>query len=469
MKGFMDETFLLNSPVAVELYERFAKDMPIFDYHCHLDPKEIWEDKKYRNMTELWLAGDHYKWRAMRSNGITEDCITGDAPDYEKFMAWAKTMPHTVGNPLFHWSHLELKRYFNIDEVLNEDTAEQIWQRCNAMLQEDAFSTRSLIQRSNVKYIGTTDDPTDSLEYHQKIREEGSLGAKVCPTFRPDKGLEIKDQAFLTWLDKLSAVTGRKIQSYREFLAAMEERVHYFHNHGCLLSDTGISEMTYEEATIEEVEQIFNRVLQGEAISLQEVKKYKTYTLVFLGELYASLGWTMQLHMGALRNNNTRKFLALGRDAGFDSIGDKELAVPLSRFLDQLEKNDSLPKTILYTVNPKDNYILGSMLGNFQTGGVPGKIQFGSAWWFNDHKDGMYRQMVDLANLGLLSRFVGMLTDSRSFLSYTRHEYFRRILCNLLGEWVVNGEMPNDMKWLGQMVENICYHNAKQYFGVPLD
>ncbi len=468
MSTFINETFLLNNETAIELYNEYAKDMPIYDYHCHLSPKEIWEDKRFDNITQLWLYGDHYKWRAMRINGIIEDYITGDKGDYDKFLAWAKTIPNCIGNPLYHWTQLELKRYFNIDELLNEDTAPVIWQKCNEVLQNKEFSARRLINRSNVKMIGTTDDPIDSLDYHKKIRKEGQLEAKVLPTFRPDKALEINKEGFSNWIKRLSEVTGISIKRYKDLLDALKDRVNYFNQEGCRMSDHSLSYVPYAEASETELEEIFKKAMVSEKVSPQEENKYKTYTLIFLGKLYHSLGWVMQLHIGAMRNNNTRMFNILGGDAGFDSINDCNIAVPLSRLLDALDRENSLPKTILYNLNPKDNYVIATMLGNFQGDGIPGKIQFGSGWWFNDQKDGMIRQMTDLANLGLLSHFVGMLTDSRSFLSYTRHEYFRRLLCSLLGEWAEKGEVPKDINLLGNMVKNISYNNAVKYFSIDI-
>ncbi len=468
MKRFMDENFLLSNDTAIKLYHDYAKDMPIYDYHCHLNPKDIWEDKAYINITEVWLYGDHYKWRAMRSDGIDEKYITGDASDYEKFVAWAKTVPNCIGNPLYHWTHLELQRFFGIYEILNEETAESIWNRCNEILNSEGFTPRGLIKKSNVKLIGTTDDPVDSLEYHQKIRGDEKLDVKVVPSFRPDKGVEINKEGFQGWVNKLSEVVGRSIESYEDLLKALRERIEFFHIEGCRISDHALDYVPYKEATIEEVSTIFEKAMNMEKVSLEEEKKYKTYTLSYMGRIYREKNWTMQIHIGAMRNNNTSMFKKVGADTGFDSISDYEIALPLSRFLDLLNEENKLPKTILYTLNPKDNYILGTMLGNFQGDGIPGKIQFGSGWWFNDQKDGMIKQMTDLANLGLLSRFVGMLTDSRSFLSYTRHEYFRRILCNFIGEWVENGEAPNDMVLLGIMVKNICYNNAENYFGIDI-
>jgi glucuronate isomerase len=466
MKKFMDENFLLSNSTAINLYHNYAKDMPIIDYHCHLNPKEIYENKKFKNITELWLYGDHYKWRAMRSNGVDEKYITGDSSDYDKFMAWARTLQVAIGNPLYHWTHLELQRFFEIHDVLTEKTAPVIWEKVNELLNGEGFSARDLIKKSNVKIICTTDDPIDSLEYHLKLKDESDFGVKVLPAFRPDKGLEINKATFNPWLEKLGQVSERTIENYDEFLQALESRLRFFHSVGCRVSDHALDSVTYMEGSREEINNIFAKALKGETVSVEEESKYKTYTLQFLGRLYSELGWTMQLHIAAMRNNNTKMFKHLGPDTGFDSINDGEIAYPLSRLLDSLEVNNSLPKTILYTLNPKDNYVLGTMLGNFQGSEVPGKIQFGSAWWFVDNKEGMIEQMKTLANLGLLSRFVGMLTDSRSFLSYTRHEYFRRILCNLIGEWVENGEVLEDMEILGSIVQGISYNNAKEYFGM---
>jgi glucuronate isomerase len=468
MKKFMDENFLLCSDTAINLYHKYGKEMPIIDYHCHLSPKEIFENKRFKNITEAWLYGDHYKWRTMRSNGVEEKFITGDADDYSKFMAWAKTVPMTIGNPLYHWTHLELQRFFRIDELLNESTAPIIWKKVNELLSDGQFSARDLIIRSNVKLICTTDDPIDSLEYHIKIKELKDFDVKVLPTFRPDKGIEITRVGFKEWIEKLGQVTGRIICSYDMLLAAMEDRINFFHSVGCRISDHALDQVYYAETSKDEVDAIFKKALQGEVLTEKEAIQYKTYTLRFVGKMYHDLGWTMQLHIGAMRNNNTKMFRALGPDTGFDSVNDNNVAYGLSRLLDSLEIINSLPKTILYTLNPADNYVLGTMLGNFQGNGIPGKIQFGSAWWVNDHRDGMNEQMKTLANLGLLSRFVGMLTDSRSFLSYTRHEYFRRILCNLLGEWVENGEYPNDEEMLATIVRGICFNNAKAYFGIEV-
>ena len=404
--GFINDDFMLTNDIAKELFDS-VKDLPIIDYHCHISPKMIADNHKFKNAFELFLSGDHYKWRQMRTNGIDESLITGDADDYEKWMAFAKTMPLLIGNPLYHWTHLELKRYFGIDETLSGDTAKDIWDRVNECLAKDEYSVQGLIKMSNVETICTTDAPYDTLEYHRQLK---GFSTKVLPAFRPDLG------------DIRSDIT---------------DRMDFFHENGCRLSDHSVDEMN--DDVIEK--------------------------LIFLGEEYAKRGWIWQLHIGALRNNNSRMFEKLGPDTGFDSINDFQIAEGLSKILDSLDKKDMLPKTILYTLNPKDNYVLGTMLGNFQVGGIPGKIQFGSGWWFNDQRDGLEGQMRALANLGMLARFVGMLTDSRSFVSYTRHEYFRRILCNLIGSWVQNGEYPRDMKALKKICEGICYNNAKEYFG----
>lgn len=462
----MDKNFLLYNETAIKLYNNYAKDMPIIDYHCHLNPQEIFENKKFKNITEAWLYSDHYKWRAMRTNGIDERFITGDASDYEKFMAWAETMPMVMGNPLYHWTHLELQRYFGIHDILNKKTAPAIWNKTNELLNGKGFGARDLINKSNVKILCTTDDPTDSLEYHIKLKEDTEFNVKVLPALRPDKGLQINANDFNVWVKKLEGVYKNSINDYNQFLKALESRVKFFHSVGCRISDHGFSSLTYVEPSRQEVEYIFKKALKGQKVTKKEEDMYVIYTLQFLGRLYSELGWTMQLHIGALRNNNTKMFTKLGPDSGFDSINDERVACSISRLLDSLEVKSVLPKTILYTLNPKDNYVLSAMIGNFQEAKVPGKIQFGSAWWFLDNKDGMVEQMKTLANTGLLSRFVGMLTDSRSFLSYTRHEYFRRILCNLMGRWVEDGEVPADMEFLGGIVEGICFKNAKEYFNI---
>ncbi len=463
-KAFMDQDFLLQSETARQLYHEYAKSMPIIDYHCHLSPQEIYENKTYKNVTEVWLYGDHYKWRAMRSNGIEEQYITGPADDYDRFLAYCRTVPMTIGNPLYHWSHLELQRYFGVYELINEQNAPVIWEKVNAQLQSGGFGARDFITKSDVRVVCTTDDPVDSLEYHKLIAEDPTFNVAVLPSFRPDKGLEISRATFLPWIKKLGEVTGSEIRDYDGLLAALEARVEFFHSVGGRVSDHALDFVPYAETSKEEAAAIFAKALRGEAVTFEEENKYKTWTYVFLGKEYAKRGWAMQYHINASRNNNTRMFNKLGPDVGFDSINDSVIAQPLSRLMDALDRDNALPKTILYSLNPNQNPILGTMIGNFQGGGVAGKIQFGSAWWFNDTKEGMIAQMKMLADLGLLSRFVGMLTDSRSFLSYTRHEYFRRILCNLIGEWVENGEFPADMELLGDIVQGVCYNNAKEYF-----
>ncbi|WP_404810037.1 glucuronate isomerase [Metabacillus halosaccharovorans] len=464
LSTFMGENFLLSNDVAVELYHQYAKDLPIIDYHCHLSPQEIYEDKKFSNITEAWLYGDHYKWRAMRANGIEEEYVTGQASDYDKFLAWAKTVPMTIGNPLYNWTHLELQRFFGIYEILNEKTAPMIWEKVNEQLNKKEFSVRELIKKSDVEVICTTDDPTDTLEYHQKLRDDKDFNVQVLPSFRPDKGLEINRDSYCGWVSKLSEVSGKEITSYDEFLTALEERIEFFHSLGGRVSDHAIDTAMFMNADKEEVEAIFTKALSGEKVTIEEEMKYKSYTLVFIGKKYASLGWAMQLHINALRNNNTRMLEKLGPDTGFDCMNDDLIAKPLVQLLDALDKEDALPKTILYSLNPRDNQVLASIIGSFQGGGIKGKIQFGTAWWFNDHKEGMLDQMKALANVGVFSQFIGMLTDSRSFLSYTRHEYFRRLVCMLIGEWVESGEVPHDQELLRQIVQGISYHNAKEYF-----
>ncbi|WP_169086257.1 glucuronate isomerase [Paenibacillus sp. PL91] len=467
MKPFMDDDFLLSNETAVRLYHDFAKDMPIIDYHCHLSPQQIFENTSFSNLTEAWLYGDHYKWRALRANGVEERYVTGGegVTDYDRFEAWAKTVPQTIGNPLYQWSHLELRRYFGVHELINEKNAESIWEKVNAKLATGQYRARDLIKMSNVEVICTTDDPVDSLEYHIAIKDLEDFNVQVLPSFRPDKALEINRATFVEWIGKLGAAAGGTIDSYDALLDALAARVKFFDEVGCKVSDHALDYVAYAETTKGAAGAIFAKALNGETVSLEEEKQYKTYTLLFLGRLYAERGWAMQFHINAARNNSSRMFGKLGPDTGFDSINDSAVAYPLAKLLDALDSDDALPKTIVYSLNAKDNDVLGSIIGSFQGGGIPGKIQLGSAWWFNDTKNGMLDQMNALANLGLLSRFVGMLTDSRSFLSYTRHEYFRRLLCNLLGEWVEAGEAPEDMELLGDMVQNISYRNAKAYFG----
>ena len=465
MKTFITDDFLLYNETARELYHNTAKDLPIIDYHNHLNQYEVLQDKNYSNLAEVWLGGDHYKWRGMRANGISEDYITGNKSDYEKFLAWSKTVPNTLGNPLYHWTHLELLRYFDIDELLNESSAPAIWEEANAKLQTKDMSTRALLKNKNVEFIGTTDDPTDDLETHKALAKE-DFSVTVSPSFRPDKGLSIENDEFLSWVERLEKATNMSIDNYTVFLDALGKRVDYFDEHGCRSSDHGINVMFYEKATKDEVTAIFTKRLQGEALSAKEVEQFKTYTLVVLGELYADKGWVMQLHINPLRNNSTRMFKQIGPDSGFDSIGDNLVADKLSNLLDAMDIQNKLPKTVLYSLNARDNNILAGLAGNLQTDEIPGKVQLGTAWWFNDTIDGMEDQMKTLANMGLISNFIGMLTDSRSFLSFPRHEYFRRVLCNLLGTWVEDGKAPRDMELLETYVRNICYENAKRFFAV---
>ena len=449
--SFINDNFMLKTETARKLYAA-VKDLPIIDYHCHLSPKMIAENYKFRNAFDLFLGGDHYKWRQMRTNGVDEEYITGGADEYEKFKAFARTVPYLIGNPLYHWTHLELKRYFDIDETLNEESCERIWNRVNECLAKDEYSAQNLIKRSNVAIICTTDDPLDTLEYHEQLKD---FETKILPTFRPDKAVEIGKETFVPYIEQ----TG--VETYDELVAWMRARIQYFHDHGCRLSDHALE---YVPFGIGDAEAAFNKRMAGETLTNEEIDAFKTAMLTVCAEEYTKLGWAMQLHIGALRNNNRRMYEKLGADVGFDSINDLCIAENLSKFMDSLEYRDVLPKTILYTLNPKDNYVLGTMLGNFQKAPVAGKIQFGSGWWFNDQRDGMEGQMQALANLGMLARFVGMLTDSRSFVSYPRHEYFRRILCNLIGKWVDEGEYPADMDTLTEIVSGICYHNALRYF-----
>lgn len=466
MKEFMDENFILTNHTSETLYHEYSEKMPIIDYHCHINPKEILENKKFKNITEVWLYGDHYKWRQMRTFGIDEKYITGDGSDYGKFLAWAKTVSYAIGNPLYHWTHLELKRYFGINEVLCEKTAPEIWQKCNEMLQKDEYRVRELIKKSNVKVICTTDDPVDSLEYHLALKEDKSFDVKVLPAFRPDKALGVNKDTFKEWLKKLESIVGREIKSFDDYLSALKSRVEFFHKVGCRVADNALDFVPKGNATLEELNKIFSHVLNEGQVSFEDENKLRVYLLKFFGKLYHDLGWVNQFHMNCVRDNNTIMYNKLGPDTGFDALNDTEVAVPLSNLLNQLNEEKALSKTIIYSLNSNDNAVIGTLLGCFQGDGIKGKIQHGSAWWFNDHKLGMEAQIKSLANLGMLSTFVGMLTDSRSFLSYTRHEYFRRILCNVIGEWVENGELPNDIEFLGQIVSDISYNNAKNYFNI---
>ena len=464
MKAFLNEDFLLQTPTAQTLYHDFAAKMPIIDYHNHLVPQQIAEDKQFDNITQIWLYGDHYKWRAMRAHGVNEKYITGNASDEEKFMKWAETVPYTMRNPLYHWTHLELQRYFGVTELLNKDSAKRIYDHCSALLRTKEYSVRNLLLKMNVKALCTTDDPIDNLSYHKQIAASG-FEIKVLPTFRPDKAMGVDDELiFVEYVNALATAAGLSIRSLADYKAAIKARHDFFHEAGCRLSDHGLEHIYAEEFTEEEIELIFERLITGKLISKKEKWQFKSAMLVYFAHLDHARGWTQQFHLGAIRNNNARLLGALGPDTGFDSIGDFEQAKPLSAFLNHLDSTNQLAKTILYNLNPRDNELLATMTGNFQDGTIVGKMQFGSGWWFLDQKDGMEKQINALSNMGMLSHFVGMLTDSRSFLSFPRHEYFRRILCNLLGQDVENGELPADIAWLGKLVEDISYKNASAFF-----
>ncbi|MDA3893071.1 MAG: glucuronate isomerase [Salinivirgaceae bacterium] len=464
MKPFLDDSFLLQSKTAETLYYDYAVNMPIIDYHSHLIPQQIADNKKFDNIAQPWLYGDHYKWRAMRSNGVDEKFCTGDASDLDKFKKWAETVPHTLRNPLFHWTHLELKRYFGVDHLLNKESAELIYKRTSFMLQSDEYRVQGLMRKMNVELVCTTDDPVDSLEYHIKIANS-DCGTKVLPTWRPDKAMAVEDASlFNIYVDKLAGVTNIDISRFTLLLKALQSRHDFFASVGCKLSDHGIEDFYAAEYTDHEISKIFDKIRSGKELNADEISKFKSAMLYEFAVMDHAKGWTQQFHFGAMRNNNTRMYNKLGADIGCDSIGDYKVAVNMSKFLDKLDKTDQLTKTILYNLNPSDNEMVATMIGNFQDGKIPGKIQYGSGWWFLDQKDGMERQMNALSSLGLLSRFVGMLTDSRSFLSFPRHEYFRRILCNLLGNDIENGLIPNDVEMVGKMVEDISYNNAKEYF-----
>lgn len=463
----MDADFLLRSPTAQKLYHDYAADMPIFDYHCHLSPEEIAQDRRFENIGQIWLAGDHYKWRAMRSNGVPERYVTGDTTWKEKFDKWAETVPRTVGNPLYHWTHLELQRYFGIQTILGPETAADIWRQANEQISAPDFSVRPLLTRMNVRYVGTTDDPVDDLRHHKALAAS-DYPVVVRPSFRPDKAYAVGDpKAYRTWLATLAAAADMdSITTFDHLREALRRRIAYFSDAGCVVSDHALVLPVNTDYTESVLNRILAGTLAGQPPTPDETDAFATAVLEFVAGEYADRNWVFQLHFGALRNNNTRMFHALGPDTGFDSIADGPVAAPLAGFLDRLDRNNRLPKTVLYGLNPRDNELLATMIGNFQDGSVAGKIQHGSGWWFNDQKDGMIRQMTSLANLGLLSRFIGMLTDSRSFLSFPRHEYFRRILADLIGTWVEAGEAPNDLKLLGSMVQDICWYNAHDYFGI---
>ncbi|MBP9989133.1 MAG: glucuronate isomerase [Ruminococcus sp.] len=465
MKNFMDKDFLLYNDTAKKLFHENAEQMPIFDWHCHLSPKEIYENKQPENIAELWLGGDHYKWRAMRGFGIDEKYITGDASDYEKFQEWAKVMPYCVGNPLYHWTHLELQRYFDIYEPLSEKTCDEIWEKANSKIKQGGFTPRQLIVNSNVTHICTTDDAADTLEYHKLLQEDDSFKCTVVPAFRPDKALDIDKATYIPWVKALENVSGEKITTYTQLTQVLKKRIDFFAEMGCRASDHSFSFVYYNRATEDELNIIFQKAISGEKITKTDEEKYRTELFRFFAKEYARFNWGCEIHIGAMRNNNTAMFNKIGADTGFDSIGDSEIAVNLSRLLDSLAVEENLPKTILFTLNPKDNYVLGSMLGNFQSSEAASKIQFGSAWWFNDNLEGMREQLKALANLGVLGKFVGMVTDSRSFLSYPRHEYFRRILCGLIGDWIEQGLYPYTDE-IDNIIKGISYNNSIEYFGM---
>lgn len=465
MKNFMDKDFLLSTPTAIRLFDA-CKDEPIFDWHCHLSPKEIYENKIPKDITELWLSGDHYKWRGMRGCGVNEEYITGGRTSREKFFAWAQCMPSFIGNPLYHWTHLELQRYFGITEPLSPATAEDIWNRANAMIASGGYTPRELIEKSNVKCVCTTDDPADTLEYHRLILKDKNIGFRVLPAFRPDKALAADAPAFPDWVGSLEKVCGREIGSFDELKEALAERINVFEELGCRATDHALTPVPYVRLDADTLNTVFKKAKQGIALTAEEAEGYKTELFRFLAKEYHKRGWAMEIHIGPMRNNNTRMFERLGPDAGFDSISDDNMAYKLSRLLDSLDTEETLPKTILFNLNPKDNYVLGAMLGNFQSDEAESKIQFGSAWWFNDNIDGMRAQISALANLGVLAKFVGMVTDSRSFLSYPRHEYFRRIVCEFIGNLVENGEYPADFDTLEKIVKDISFGNAAKYFGI---
>ena len=468
MKQFLDKDFLLSTDMAKTLYHDYAENMPILDYHCHINPREIYEDINFDTITQVWLGGDHYKWRQMRSNGVEEKYITGDATDREKFQKWAETLPKLIGNPLYHWSHLELKKYFGFNGYLNGDTAEEVWNLCNAKLQEKSMSVRNIIRQSGVTLICTTDDPVDTLEWHKKIAADDTFDVQVLPAWRPDKAMNIEKPTFKDYMATLASVSGVAITNFASLKEALKARMAYFAECGCCVSDHALEYVMYVPATDAELDDIFAKGLAGQPISREDELKFKTAFMLFVAKEYNRMGWIMQLHYGCKRDNNAMMFEKLGADTGFDCINNYAPSAQMADFLNALSATDEIPKTIIYSLNPNDNASIGTIIGCFQGPGVAGKIQQGSAWWFNDHKIGMTEQMASLANLGALGNFIGMLTDSRSFLSYTRHEYFRRIMCELIGGWVENGEYPDDQKALKTIVEGICYNNAVKYFGFKL-
>ncbi len=461
--NFIHENFLLENKYAEELYHKYSKNQPIIDYHNHLSPKLIAEDNVFKNITDVWINGDHYKWRAMRTLGVNEKFITGDASDKEKFLQWGKTVPYTLRNPLYHWTHLELARYFNIYDLLNEKTAEAIYEETSAKINSKEYSCQNLLRKVNAKVVCTTEDPTDSLEYHQQIAKS-KLDIKVSTSFRPDKAILIGNEGYNEYVDLLSKVSNIEIITFDDLCNALHKRIEFFNENGCKVSDHGLEQIYFEEFTESEIQNIFNKKRANQELSKDEILKFQSAVLIFLSETYHQFGWVQQFHLGALRNNNARMHRILGPDTGWDSIGDFPQARKISQFLNALDSKDKLTKTILYNLNPADNEVIATMIGNYNDGSVKGKVQFGSGWWFLDQKDGMIKQMNALSNMGLISCFIGMLTDSRSFLSFPRHEYFRRILCNLLGTEIEKGELPNDMELVGKMVADISYNNANEYF-----
>jgi glucuronate isomerase len=461
--SFIHDDFLLTNKFAKELYHDYAKDLPIIDYHCHLPPEDIANDRNFENLTQIWLNGDHYKWRGLRTLGVDEKYITGNATDAEKFLAWGKSVPHTMRNPLYHWTHLELSRYFGITDLLNDTTAPAIYKKANELLVQPEYSTKRLIEKMKVEVICTTDDPIDDLKNHKAIAKSG-FKTKVNPSFRPDKSIGINQANYNEYIDQLAKKLNREIDSFQDLCSVLKDRVAYFNSNGCKVSDHGLNSISFIEFTEAEVENIFKKRRKGEFLNDVEDKKFQSALLLFLGETYHEYGWIQQYHLGPLRNNNSRMLKRLGPDTGWDSMGDERQAEGLSKFLDRLDSQNKLTKTILYNLNPAFNEVFATMIGNFNDGSIRGKVQWGSGWWFLDQKDGMTKQINALSNMGLISCFIGMLTDSRSFMSYPRHEYFRRIICNIFGSEIESGELPNDMKWIGKMVSNIAYHNAKEYF-----
>ncbi|KKO53928.1 glucuronate isomerase [Paenibacillus sp. DMB20] len=466
MNRFDTESLLLNSKSARKLYVDYAAEMPIFDYHNHLSPRDIADNRQFKNLAEIWLEGDHYKWRALRWLGVDEKWITGDAPDKEKFMAWAKQVPRMAGNPLYHWTHLELARYFGIHERLTEDNAEDVWNRCNEQLQEGSMRAAGILEKFKVKVACTTDDPADDLQDHADIRRNKDIGTVVAPAFRPDRVLDLTNAGFAGYVRDLGKAAGAPVESYQDLMEALKKRIDYFHDSGCRLSDHGFGAFPYEAATEKEASDIYLKALDGETVTVEEERKYRTFTLLALGRLYRAKDWAMQLHIGAIRNNNARMFAKLGKDSGYDSILDFHLASALNAFLSELDRTNELPRTIVYSLYPAQYDLIATTIGNFQSSEMEGKLQLGSAWWFHDQKEGMLQQLKSLSTIGLISTFVGMLTDSRSFMSFPRHEYFRRILCRLFGEWIKEGDLPADYDYIGGIIQDICYRNAERYFKI---